>query len=161
MNHKHASLLTSIYDCVASVQIICYVVLTGAASHPQNISWANRCGQDFLVELRETWRVSKCKNAKQLVAIDLSGDNILSTNLIFLGQKAKSIVKENDKEYLEKVVNVHISCGKYILKKLPLRKRNLKTISSFDPKLVTSSTIRVLDNLLGLQTFLSMFWGAK
>ena len=38
MNHKHASLLTSIYDCVASVQIICYVVLTGAASYPQNIS---------------------------------------------------------------------------------------------------------------------------
>ena len=94
--------------------------------------------------------LAKCKNAKQLVAIDLSGDNILPTNLIFLGQKAKSIVKENDKEYLEKVVNVHISCFKYILKKLPLRKRNLKTISSFDPKLVTSSSIRVLDNLLGL-----------
>ena len=92
--------------------------------------------------------LAKCKNAKQLVAIDLSGDNILPTNLIFIGQKAKSIVKEKDKEFLEKVVNAYISCGKYILKKLPLRNRNLKIISSIDPKLVTSSTTRVLDNLL-------------
>ena len=94
--------------------------------------------------------LAKCKNAKQLVAIDLSGDNILPTNLIFIGQKAKSIVKEKDKEFLEKVVNAYISCGKYILKKLPLRNRNLKTIPSIDPKLVISSSTRVLGNLLRL-----------
>ena len=85
-----------------------------------------------------------------MIAIDLSGDNILPTNLIFIGQKAKSIVKEKDKEFLEKVVNAYISCGKYILKKVSLRNRNLKTIFSIDPKLVTSTSTRVLDNLLRL-----------
>ena len=49
--------------------------------------------------------LAKCKNAKQLVAIDLSGGNILPTNLIFIVQKTKSIVKEKDKKFLEKVVN--------------------------------------------------------
>ena len=57
--------------------------------------------------------LAKCKNAKQLRAIDLSGDNILPTNLIFIGQKAKSIVKEKDKEFLEKVVNALITTHFY------------------------------------------------
>ena len=96
------------------------------------------------------WLGLSCKNAKQLVAIDLSGDNILPTNLIFIGQKAKNIIKEKHKEFLEKVVNGYISCGKYIFKKLPLRNRNLKIISSFDPKLVTSSSVWVLDDWLQL-----------
>ena len=104
----------------------------------------------FLLYFVKPEGLAKRKNAKQLVAINLSGNNILPTNLIFIGQKAKSIVKEKDKEFLEKVVNAYIFCGKYILKKLPLRNRNLKAISSIDQKLVTSCSTRALDNLLRL-----------
>ena len=149
LNHRHVSFLTSIYDSMLPL-FKSHVMLFQREKPLIHRIYHEQIDvvRTFLSYFVKPEVLVKCKNAKQLVAIDLSGDNILPTNLIFIGQKAKSIVKEKDKEFLEKVVNAYISCGKYILKKLPLRNRNLEIISSIDPKLVTSSTTRVLDNLL-------------
>ena len=149
LNHRHVSLLTSIYDSVLPL-FRSYVMLFQREQPLIHKIYYEQIDvvRTFLSYFVKPEILAKCKNAKQLRAIDLSGDNILPTNLIFIGQKAKSIVKEKDKEFLEKVVNAYISCGKYILKKLPLGNRNFKTISSIDPKLVISSSTRVLGNLL-------------
>ena len=151
LNHRYVSLLKSIYDSVLPL-FKSYVMLFQQEQPLIHKIYYEQIDvvRTFLSYFLKPEVLAKCKNVKQLVAIDLSGDNILPTNLIFIGQKAKSIVKKKDKEFLEEVVNAYISCGKYILKKLPLRNRNLKIISSFDPKLVTSSSTRVLDNLLRL-----------
>ena len=114
LNDRHVSLLTSIYDSVLPL-FKSYVMLFQQEQPLIHKIYYEQIDvvRTFLSYFVKPEVLAKCKNAKQLRAIDLSGDNILPTNLIFIGQKAKSIVKEKDKEFLEKVVNALITTHFY------------------------------------------------
>ena len=104
LNHRHVSLLTSIYDSVLPL-FRSYVMLFQREQPLIHKIYYEQIDvvRTFLSYFVKPEVLAKCKNAKQLRAIDLSGDNILPTNLIFIGQKAKSIVKKKDKEFLERL----------------------------------------------------------
>ncbi|KAM9323145.1 cullin-3-B-like [Pholidichthys leucotaenia] len=83
--------------------------------------------------------VDKC--ASQLKAFNLDSDEgqFLNIQDMFIGRKAKSIMKENNKkdpvclEFLKKASTAYISCGKHMQKRLPLNNPLLQAMSALDP----------------------------
>ena len=83
---------------------------------------------------------------------------LLPVDLIFIGSKANKIVKKQGKDhtdvkdFMNRVQETYVECGKYIQSKLPLENETLKAFSAIDPLLVCSSNKIVLKRLVSLPT---------
>ena len=81
----------------------------------------------------------------KLSKLKLSPANLLPKEMMFVGSKAKSILKSmkrNDPvkaEFLNQTQKAFIACGEYLQKKMPLKNPVLRCFSSLDPNLRGSS----------------------
>ena len=77
---------------------------------------------------------------------------------MFIGLKANRIVKKlgkdhtNVKDFMNRVGETIVECGKYIQSKLPLENETLKAFTAIDPLLICSPSKLVLKCLLFLPT---------
>ena len=77
---------------------------------------------------------------------------------MFIISKANKIVKKlgkdhaDVKDFMNRVKETYVECGKYIQSKLPLENETLKAFSAIDPILVCSPNKLVLKRLLSLPT---------
>ena len=77
---------------------------------------------------------------------------------MFIGSKANKIVKKLEKDhadvkdFMNRVKETYVECGKQIQSKLPLENETLKAFSAIDPLLVCSPNKLVLKRLLSLPT---------
>ena len=82
--------------------------------------------------------------------------NLLPVDLMFIGSKANKIVKKlgkdhtNVKDFMNRVKETYVECGKYIHSKLPLENETLKAFTAIDPLLVCSPNKLVLKRLPSL-----------
>ena len=73
---------------------------------------------------------------------------------MFIGLKANRIVKKlgkdhtNVKDFMNRVGETNVECGKYIQSKLPLENETLKAFTAIDPLLICSPSKLVLKRLL-------------
>ena len=104
--------------------------------------------------------LEKCKTAKQLLALDLKKENLLPSDLMFVGIKAKKLIEKLGKKhadvvyFLDKVEKAYVQCGEYIQSKLPLENKSLKALTSIDPLLVSNSNKNHLRRFLSLPTIM-------
>ena len=83
---------------------------------------------------------------------------LLPVDLILIGSKANKIVKKQGKDhtdvkdFMNRVQETYVECGKYIQSKLPLENETLKAFSAIDPLLFCSSNKIVLKRLVSLPT---------
>ena len=84
--------------------------------------------------------------------------NLLPVDLMFIGSKANKILKKlgkdhtDVKDFMNRVKQTYVECGKYIQSKLPLENETLKVFTAIDPLLVCSPNKLVLKRLLSLPT---------
>ena len=86
---------------------------------------------------------------------------LLPVDLMFIGSKANKIVKKLEKDhtdvkdFMNRVKETYVGCGKYIQSKVPLENETLKAFNAIDPLLVCSPNKLVLKRLLSLSLSLS------
>ena len=87
---------------------------------------------------------------------------LLPVDLMFIGSKANKIVKKLEKDhtdvkdFMNRVKETYVGCGKYIQSKVPLENETLKAFNAIDPLLVCSPNKLVLKRLLSLSLSLSL-----
>ena len=105
--------------------------------------------------------LENCKKGKDLLTLDLKKESLLPRDLIFIGLKAKKLVKKLGIEhvdvvdFLDRVEKAYVQCGQYIQTKLPLENKVLKALTSIDPLMVCSPNANVLRRLLSLPSIFS------
>ena len=101
--------------------------------------------------------LSKCKTGALLLKFDIE-KNLLPVDLMFIGSKANKIVKKlgkdhtNVKDFMNRVKETYVECGKYIHSKLLLENETLKAFTAIDPQLVCSPNKLLLKRLCSLPT---------
>ena len=82
--------------------------------------------------------LSKCKTGALLLKFDIE-KNLLPVDLMFIGSKANKILKKlgkdhtDVKDFMNRVKQTYVECGKYIQSKLPLENETLKAFTAIDP----------------------------
>ena len=99
-------------------------------------------------------------SGKVLKKLQITENDLLPNDMIFIGAEARRIVKNNFddntvKEFMDAVRKCYMECAEYIAQKLLLDNPFLRTISCIDPELVMSKSKTVMKNLLSLSTYIS------
>ena len=105
-------------------------------------------------------RLVGVNSGKVLKKLRIIENDLLPNDMIFIGSKARKIVKSNAndntvKEFMDAVKKCYLECAEDIAQKLSLDNPILRTISCIDPELVMSKRKTVMKNLLSLPTYIS------
>ena len=96
--------------------------------------------KEFFSYFTDPDALSKCKTGALLLKLDIE-KNLLPVDLIFFESKANKIVKKlgkdhtDVKDFMNRVKETFVECGKYIQSKLPLENETLKAFTAIDPLL--------------------------
>ena len=111
----------------------------------------------FFSYFMEPDALSKCKSGAVLLKLGIE-KNLLPVDLMFIGSKVDKFVKKlgkdhtDAKDFMNRVKETYVECGKYIQPKLDLENETLKAFCAIDPLLVCSPHKPVLKCLLSLPT---------
>ena len=111
----------------------------------------------FFSYFMEPDALSKCKSGAVLLKLGIE-KNLLPVDLMFIGSKVDKFVKKlrkdhtDAKDFMNRVKETYVECGKYIQPKLHLENETLKALCAIDPLLVCSPHKLVLKCLLSLPT---------
>ena len=104
--------------------------------------------------------LANCTTGKKLLKLKISESNLLNESMLFVGQKAKHIIrsaKAGDttvQEFLASAAKAYKTCGEYAQNKLPLQNKTLKSLTTIDPDFILLKMEVVLNYLLGLSDLL-------
>ena len=97
------------------------------------------------------------KRGKDLLQLNLKGENLICKKLISIGSRATWIFKKKlnsfvVQNFLKITRETFLKSGEYILKKLPSNNEVFRRFSCIDPAIITSSSTAILKTYLSYPT---------